>query len=167
MIQNQLGATVPGTAAKRQMPVVINLRGPQGQAGKSGTAGATGLDGADGSGSENISSIIAAGAVIGAPRVVMVVAGQGQLFDPSVESDSDRAIGVSSNAAVAGDPITVIFAGLLVSADSFIADAIYYAGPAGTLLTSPPSTGAIIKIGQAKDANNLMVDISIPIIGLG
>lgn len=158
--------------------VVLKLRSPAvgqpGKDGKDGKAGATGPRGLAGVGSSGPAGPIGpagentitypAGEIIGSPRVVMMVGGELFLFDPTIEANAERFIGVSINAAIIGDPVTAVFAGDLASPGAFIADAIYYAGPNGTLTSTIPTSGVLVKIGIASTTGNIIVEMSDPVI---
>lgn len=132
-----------------------------------GPPGKDGLPGKDGSPATlSIASVqqYVAGEAIGSPRAVMVVSGKVFRFDPSVETNAYKLVGVSLNAAAEDGAVSVVEAGQLDSPGAFIQNSIYYAGPLGVLTTTLPISGVLVKIGIAKSTGTLIVEMSEPLI---
>jgi len=109
-----------------------------------------------------VSSSIVAGESVGSPRVVMIEDGECFLFDPSIETNMYKRIGVTRSAVAVGDSVDVVICGELNTGAGVAQDSIYYAGPNGTLVTVPPTSGIIMEIGIAKDNDVLIVNLSTP-----
>ena len=102
-----------------------------------------------------------AGETISAIRAVYVQL-DGLLYnaDPTVDIGS-RPVGISTTAGNATDTISVTSYGKLEDAalSSFnIGDEIFL-GPGGTLVSTAPTTGFFVKLGEIVATNTLMVDI--------
>lgn len=103
-----------------------------------------------------------AGEDISALRVVTLNASEQAIyFDPSA-ANAFKAVGVSSSAATAGNPLSIVVTGK-VDGGTWVAQAIYFAGPNGTLTTTPPTTGLSVVVGFAPDVNTFVVRIGEPI----
>lgn len=141
-------------------------QGSQGFTGPAGPIGATGPEGPVGPAGSNVSVTQAyvAGEAIGSPRAVMLVAGLLFLFDPTVEANADRIIGISLTSAAMGGSVTVVQEGQLASPGSFVADSVYFAGSSGVLTSTPPVSGVSVKAGIAKDTGTLIVGSVNPVI---
>lgn len=150
--------TTPGPAGP------AGARGLDGRAGSVGQIGPPGVPGADGA--DGVAGVLTfeAGEVIGSPRAVMLVNGQLFLFDPGDEDSVFRLVGVSANAAIIGDPVSVIASGLIQSPGSFVQGAAYFASALGVLTTTVPSSGVRAKIGVAETTGRLIVDMTEPLI---
>jgi hypothetical protein len=107
-----------------------------------------------------------AGEIMSAERVVMLSGGKAYLFDPTDENNYNKAIGFSLNSVIVNDIVTVLKVGNVVGGLVLVPDTLYYAGPNGTITATPPSTGVIVTVGTALDANTLVVDIQQSIIGI-
>ena len=105
-----------------------------------------------------------AGETMGSPRAIMLDGGKAYLFDPSDEANYAKPIGASINAVVIGGVVSVVEAGTLNAPGSFVQDGVYYAGANGVLTTVLPTSGILLKIGIAKDANNLIVEMNDPVV---
>jgi len=106
---------------------------------------------------------IQAGEPIGSPRVIMVNGGQAFLFDPTNEANFHKAVGVSINSVNAGDQVSLILSGKIITS-GLVTDEVYYAGVNGTLTTIVPVSGILLKVGYAIDSTTLSVEFDIPII---
>lgn len=106
-----------------------------------------------------------AGAAIGGHRVIMIETSKAVHFDPSEENNTGKTLGVSKNAAVTDDPVTVVHQGIIKSSGwGLTPDAIYYAGSNGTITVTIPTSGILQRIGIAVDSDTLMVKFSEPIV---
>ena len=106
-----------------------------------------------------------AGSAVGGHRVIMVEGSKAVHFDPSEENNTGKTLGVSKNAAVTDDNVTVIHQGIIKSSGwGLTPDAIYYAGPNGTMTATIPNSGILQRIGIAIDSETLMVKFSEPIV---
>lgn len=104
-----------------------------------------------------------AGEDLGYPRAVTIENGIAFLFDPEVEANAYKTIGVTKNAASEGDSATIVLIGQFSTGNSILQGSIYYASANGVLTTTPP-TGVIQKIGIAKTNDLLIVNMSTPFI---
>lgn len=114
------------------------------------------------SSSSNVETSVIAGEVIGSPRLVMIEDGEALLFDPTVEANMYKIAGLSRHAAIEGAALNVILVGALDTGGGVVQDNIYYAGPNGTMITSAPTTGIVLRIGIAKNNDILIVNFSTP-----
>jgi hypothetical protein len=100
-------------------------------------------------------------------RVIAWENGEARHADPAVLSDCTRVVGVSVNAAVMGDPVTIRQSGLVVDGSlGLIAGLPVYLGGNGTLTQTPPSApiaAFLFRIGSALAADTLLVRLSQPI----
>jgi hypothetical protein len=139
----------------------VGATGATGPSGVTGSIGSTGPTGPAGSAALSF----VAGVTIPSPSVVMINAGLAYPFEPAVEANYFKVVGVSSNAVLSGGTVNVIPVGSLSSPGSFVADSVYYAGAAGALTTTVPSaTGISVKIGYALTTDVLVVDIYQPMV---
>jgi hypothetical protein len=131
--------------------VEVIIPGPQGPAGDSGAA---------------TLALPAASAVSG-HRVIAWENGEARHADPTILTDGARVIGVSLNAAVIGDPVTVRQSGLVVDASLGLTPGWpVYLGANGALTQTPPALpGAAyqLRVGSALAADTLLVGLSRPI----
>ena len=81
-------------------------------------------------------------------------------FEP-LDSNIHLIAGVSSNEASIGQNSLCVSHGIVVNGSSFTPGP-YYAGPAGTLLTSPPSSGLVLQIGYAISSDTMIISIQQP-----
>lgn len=103
-----------------------------------------------------------AGATLSALRLVTLNASdEFVLFDPVVGS-AGRAVGVTSTAGNAGNPVTVVTSGRL-DGGTWTPQAVYFAAAAGVLTTVPPTSGLRQRVGYAPDANTFIVDLGEPL----
>jgi hypothetical protein len=108
-----------------------------------------------------------AGAAVSGHRVIAWESGEARHADPTVLSNARRVIGVSLNAALTGDPVTVRQSGLVVDASLALTPGLpVFLGADGTLTQNPPAAPAAayaLRIGSALAADTLLVRISQPI----
>jgi hypothetical protein len=111
--------------------------------------------------------ILPAGTAVSGHRVIAWENGEARHADPTVLTDGRRVIGVSLNAALTGDPVTVRQSGLVVDASLALVPGLpVFLGPDGALLQTPPTApGAAfqLRIGSALSPDTLLVRISQPI----
>lgn len=103
-----------------------------------------------------------AGQVMGSPRVIMLDAGLAKLFT-QVEAAIGLPVAVSSNSVLIGETVDAVITGELQSAGSFVSGQIYFAGPSGSLVTTPPATGVVLRIGAARTNDILVVQFGDPV----
>lgn len=114
-------------------------------------------------GSTTVQGTYPAGSSVSGGMVVMFSGNTVVPFDPSVDTNYTQIVGISNNGATIGNPVTVIMEGLLTSPGAFVVGP-YYAGSGGTLTQSVPTTGILVEVGNATDANTLIVRVRQPII---
>ena len=137
--------------------IVSTLGRGQGVAGPQGPPGAAG-----GAAAEYTASAALSG------HAVIAINSAGQAFYASSDqlSHALRVAGVSIGAAVLGDPISVVSAGLIVHGGwSWTPGSPVFVGLNGALTQSLP-VGAVFSrvIGQAVSATGLLVDLQPPIV---
>lgn len=130
-----------------------------GTAGPQGATGAVGPQGPPGpAGSTSVVAV--AGEAVSAGRVLTITPAGAFYFDGDDISQYGYAVGVSANAAVLGDDVTIGLIGpLLLTGIGFTPNARFWAGTNGTLLTTPPVTGMIVPIGYAVDSDTLNIQV--------
>ena len=108
-----------------------------------------------------------AGAAVSGHRIIAWENGEARHADPTLLTDGRRVIGVSLNAALTGDPVTVRQSGLVVDASLALTPGWpVYLGANGALTQIPPaSPGAAyqLRVGSALAADTLLVGLSRPI----
>ncbi len=121
-------------------------RGPQGPPGSGGGGGtATQVEAAD---------------PLSAGRLITVEDDGAHYYDPTTVSSYGKAVGVTNNAAIAGDTVEITTIGPVVLAGmGYTPGQRFWAGPNGTLVTTPPTTGLVVPVGYAIDADTLNVQI--------
>lgn len=129
--------------------VTIKNTGPQGPPGPAGNA---------------MVDLVASGPISG-HRAICDASGLAIYADPTSDSTAHNLVGVSYGAAVDGGTVSVVTLGPLADpAFSFTPGLPVYVGPGGTLVQTPPAGGYIRRIGYARDATTLYIQISQPII---
>lgn len=132
--------------------VSLNQVGPQ---------GATGATGASG-----VSSItkLAAVALSGHRVVYADSTGKVNYADSSTLTHANIVLGITNNAGIANDPITVFVSGEIVEPSwTWVPSAPVFLGLLGNLTQSVPTTGFILIVGIAINATTLSVGIKQPI----
>jgi hypothetical protein len=110
-------------------------------------------------------AIFPAGATVNGHRVVMVSSGKVIHFDPTTELNLGKTIGISNNAAILDDPVTVLFSGKVTNPGwGLTPDSVYYSVANGQLSVTPPTSGIVLRVGVAVDSNTLNVDFGEPFI---
>lgn len=67
-------------------------------------------------------------------------------------------VGISTTAAVAGDPVSIVFSGVITGPGSLIEGPVFV-GAAGALTQTPPASGALRQIGFARGGGAIAVSI--------
>lgn len=151
------GSTSLGGAVKvRGSLVGVPLQGPPGPQGVQGPMGPSG-----GAGIERIAD----GNVSG-HRAVRATSAMGVAYaDPSTPAHKDLVVGITTTAALSGDPLTVLASGALVEPSwAWTPNALIYAGANGTLTQVPPSSGWLRILGFATSATSMVVQLLPPIV---
>jgi hypothetical protein len=122
-----------------------------------------GLPGPAGSGA-GVSGIVAPGHSVAAGRAVALLGGiVGYVADFPSGGDDRRVVGVSLNSASAGGTVNIATSGPAANAGAgYTPNATYYTSStalAGELTVSAPTTGTVVSVGYATDANTLFVQI--------
>jgi hypothetical protein len=124
-------------------------RGPQGPPGPAGNA---------------MVELVASGPISG-HRAICDASGLAIYADPTSDATAHNLIGVSYGAAVDGGTVSVVTTGPLADpAFLFTPGLPVYVGPGGTLVQTPSAGGYIRRIGYARDATTLYIQIAQPII---
>jgi hypothetical protein len=107
--------------------------------------------------------LVASGSISG-HRAVCDASGLAVYADHSTET-AHSLVGVSYNAAITGGTVNVVTAGPLSDpAFSFIPGLPIYVGVAGALVQTAPTFGYIRRVGFARDATTVVVQIAQPIM---
>lgn len=84
--------------------------------------------------------------------------------DPTDTANYDLCVGVAKTSALTGETVQVVTSGEVDQAGwGLTPAAIYFAGPNGTITTSPPVSGLLQRVGVAKDPDTLILDLDDPI----
>ncbi|HNX51455.1 MAG TPA: hypothetical protein PKL08_14900, partial [Thermoanaerobaculaceae bacterium] len=101
-----------------------------------------------------------AGEALSAMRVVTLgTDGLIHLFEPTA-ANAGLVLGVTRTAAAVGQQVAVVTSGTLDGATGLVAGTPYYAGPAGTLVATRPTTGLLVTIGYEGDNDTFVVQVS-------
>lgn len=130
--------------------VTVGEQGPPGRAGIPGPAG--------GSAFQRI-----AGQVLSALRIVYEQDGLVYLMSPADADHIDQLLGITLNAAGAGDELNVQRTGELNDASWSWAPGRIWLGAAGSLTQTPPASGFDVLIGAAVSATRIILNIQDPI----
>lgn len=124
-------------------------------------AGPRGPQGPPGSGGGGGTATEAEAAVtLSAGRLITLDDTGARYFDPTTVLSYGKAVGVTNNAALAGDIVQITTIGPVVLAGmGYTPGQRFWAGPNGTLVTTPPSSGLVVPVGYAIDADTLNVQI--------
>jgi hypothetical protein len=103
---------------------------------------------------------VTASAALSAGRLVTVDENGAAYYDPSDTALYGKAVGITKHAAAAAALIDVVAAGKvdLVGA-GYTPGTKFWAGPNGTLVSTAPTSGLIVPVGYAIDADTLFVQI--------
>jgi hypothetical protein len=114
---------------------------------------------------EALEYVYVAGTNISMEKVLMIQAGKVVHFDPSDENNAGKAVGISTDSALALQNVTVIGEGIMESPGwGLTPDTVYYAGASGVITSAIPVTGIALSVGIAVNANTMRVQFSEPII---
>ena len=114
---------------------------------------------------EALEHVYIAGATIAMEKVLVLSSGKVIHFDPSDENNVGKVVGISTNSALINENVKVISEGIMNSAGWGLSpDSVYYAGSTGTVTTTLPTSGIVIRVGVAVDTNTMKVNFSEPII---
>ncbi|MEM9652251.1 MAG: hypothetical protein AAGA65_09165 [Actinomycetota bacterium] len=105
---------------------------------------------------------VEAAETISALRVVAMVDGKAVLYQP--DGSTPDVFGVTRTAAAVGDQVIVVPDGVVDSPGAGLTPAAtYWAGVNGTLVDTPPTSGVLLVIGYAADADSLVVQVGEPV----
>ncbi len=157
----QAGATVDTSAAAEL------AQGAGGDLLVAARAGTTwyvaGADSGGGSGGTGLQELtVTAAQAVSALRVVTMTGPGVVPFEPTA-ANAGLVLGVTRTAASGGQAVAVVTSGTLEGASGLTPGAVYYAGPGGTLTTTQPTTGLLVAIGYAADADTFVVQVGDPI----
>lgn len=134
-----------------QQSLLLEINGGRGPQGPPGPSGA-------------MLELVASGSISG-HRAVCDASGLAVYADHSTEETAHSLVGVSYNAAITGGTVNVVTAGPLSDpAFSFIPGLPIYVGVAGALVQTAPTFGYIRRVGFARDATTVVVQIAQPIM---
>lgn len=103
-----------------------------------------------------------AAADLGGHRVVCAVPGGVDLASSDAADSAGAVIGLTTAAAAAGTPVSVVTHGPVVEPSwSFVIGPVYL-GLDGLLTQDPPTTGCVLRIGRATAPTVLLVDLDEP-----
>ena len=126
-----------------------------------GLAGPQGVPGQNG----DLSFTVTAGVDVGYPQVVAIVDGIAHLADPSSVADMSAELAITTQAAAAGNPVTVNTVFSLSEQGWSWQSGRMYLGPApGQISQSPATTGALLEVGRAVNATTINFNIRTPIL---
>lgn len=127
-------------------------------AGPQGAAGPPGVDGADGQ--SGVEVFIAGAALSGHRAITVDIDGTAIYADNGTTGHATSPLGVSTAAAVQGDPIEVSIAGLIAEGSwNWTPQRPVFVGAAGALTQTPPSAPRFARIvGWATTPTTLFVD---------
>lgn len=131
----------------RRAVIAGGLRGP---AGRDGVAGGQ-------------SETLVAGAALSGHRAVIASGGSAYYASADSPQTAAQTVGVTTQAADAGAPVTVQRFGRLVELTWSWVPGPVYLGLAGALTQTAPETGVYLQIGVALDATTLDIRIGTPV----
>jgi len=110
----------------------------------------------------DLTSPYVAAADLGGHRVVCAVPGGVDLASCDDEDSVSAVIGLTTAAADAGSPVSVVTHGPVVEPSWSFAIGPVYLGLDGLLTQDPPITGCVLRIGRATAPTVLLVDLDEP-----
>jgi hypothetical protein len=126
-----------------------------------GFAGPQGIPGQAG----DLSFTVTAGVNVGYPQVVAIVDGVAHLADPTSVVDMTAELAITTQAAEAGNPVTVNTVFSLTEPGWSWQPGRMYLGPSpGQITQSPATTGALLEVGRAVNATTINFNIRTPIM---
>lgn len=162
-IQGARGDTGPaGPMGDQGLTGPSGINGPAGPQGPIGPSGVQGIPG-DTSGS---SITLVAGIPISGHKVVITgLNNKIEYADNTIISTSYLVLGISQNAAIIGDPVSVKYTGEIIEPSwNWIPNLPIYCGTNGNLTQMIPTVGFILLMGIATTSNSMIVSIKQPII---
>lgn len=149
---------------KLQIDLASILRGPKGERGDPGQTGQTGAPGASG----EVSFIYPAAYAISGHRIVTLDEHGAAIYASSaIPAHANRVIGMTENAAAAGDDLNIKKIGKLVEPSwNWQLDKPVYLGADGFLTQTPPAVPTAefsLVVGFPASATSLFINIGIPI----
>lgn len=115
-------------------------------------------------GSEGATHVLAAGQVIGGYRVIKAVNGLAFYPDTTIASDGLLVTGISENAAIVSDPVTVRSDGYITDMSWNWTPGAVYCGATGLLTQTIPSSGWVLQVATAVSQTKISVEIRQPIM---
>ncbi|HUB92170.1 MAG TPA: hypothetical protein VMA74_20770 [Dyella sp.] len=126
-----------------------------------GFAGPQGIPGQVG----DLSFTVTAAVDVGYPQVVAIVDGAAHLADPTNVADMMAELAITTQAAAAGNPVTVnIFFSLSEPGWNWQPGRMYLGPAPGQISQSPSTTGALLEVGRAVNATTINFNIRTPIM---
>lgn len=114
---------------------------------------------------EGTIKIYKTGETISGQSAVMLKDGLAYKFNQSSEVNFGKIIGITRTAASFGYNVDVVYEGKINNPGwGLITNSIYYAGDNGSISTTVPSIGVIVRVGIAIDSDNLDVALGEEII---
>lgn len=152
-----LGTSRVGGAPRVRGTVIgVPLQGPPGPQGPAGPTGPSG-----GAGFDRVADV-----TLGGHRCVRATSASGVDYaDPGTPAHRDSVLGITANAAVAGDPVDVIVSGPMSDGSwAWTPGQPIYAGPSGALTQTPPVAGWLRVLGFASSPTSIVVQLLPPIV---
>lgn len=137
-------AVILSRDSKRAALVVGGFRGPPGISGPPGASGSPLLQ-------------VTAGINLAYPRVVAVANGLAHYPDLSKAADIQQIVGVTTHAALAGQPITIAPQRIFTEALWGWVPGPIYCSEVGGQLTQLPAAAAILEVGKAIDSKTVSI----------
>lgn len=104
--------------------------------------------------------IAEAGQNLSSGRVVVIISGIANYFDPNNENMFGLAAGITKTSADVGDQIGIkSFGNFYESGLNLTPGKVYFAGINGTLTLNPENLKIVQQIGTALDSDNLLINI--------
>lgn len=98
---------------------------------------------------------------MGGGRVVLFIGGALAYADPINAAHAGRVLGLTTQAAAQGDPITVRGTGELLDASfAFAADAPVYVGASGVPTATPPAAAFIQRVGTCIEPGRIRIALA-------
>lgn len=112
---------------------------------------------------EETDFIIIAGEDVGGHKAIAMIDGLAYLADKDSPLHFNKVVGMSANAALAGDSVTIKKGTkIILNGWGLVPDSVYFLGNNGNISVSTYD-GIFQIIGIAKDANTLLIQLSNPI----
>lgn len=156
----QVAISDPGLVVSVETPAIVQIEvGVQGPPGPPGQDGAAGLDGGI------VRAVLPAAAIVHGHRALScTAAGTVQELDTADAAASAAYVGLSLNAALPGDAVTLQSNGEMTEPSwAWQPGVPVWAAAAGYLTQTPPTTGASLQIGIALAATRILLHPAPPI----